>query len=157
MILIALTLHLATTQPAAISGSPRIIDGDTIAFGKEHVRFGGTDSPESNQPCADADGHPYAAGAEATQHLIELIHGRPVTCSSDGTPQYSYGRVIAFCTASGDRESLNQRMVEDGEAFAYEHYDIRYVVAENAARAEKIGIWRGYCEEPWKFRQEERR
>ncbi len=52
-----------------LAGAARIIDGDTIAIGRVHVRLYGIDAPESEQSCEDADRMAYACGSAATAEL----------------------------------------------------------------------------------------
>jgi len=74
---IILTLGVFTTTAMAenISGKPRIIDGDTIAFGKTRIRLFGIDVPVTKQTCS-LDGKPWPCGQDATIALSAAI-GEP--------------------------------------------------------------------------------
>ena len=64
-----------------LAGNARIIDGDTIAFGKERVRFLGIDAPEKKQTCICNDSK-VNCGKMATLFLTRLINGYRVRCDS---------------------------------------------------------------------------
>ena len=148
-----LTLMLAAGRTIAgetLTGHPRIVDADTLAFGKEHVRIEGIDAPETRQNCRDAAGRAYACGKAATAALRARVGGEPVTCRGDGRGRY--GRLIGFCFFA-DGTSLNEWVVRQGHALAYRKYSTLYVRAEEAAKAEGLGIWAGKFVPPWEWRR----
>ena len=65
-----------------------------------------------------------------------------------------YGRTVATCsTAAGD---IGAAMVRAGWAVAYRRYGHQYVADEEAARAERRGMWSGRFTEPEQWRRERR-
>ena len=44
-------------------------------------------------------------------------------------------------------------MVKNGYAVAYLKYSKKFQQQENYAKQNKLGIWQGYFELPWKFRK----
>ena len=151
---IAIMAVIATTFAAiageTVTGHPRIVDADTLAFGKERVRIEGIDAPETRQNCRDAAGRTYACGKAATAALRARVAGEPVTCRGDEKDRY--GRLIGFCFFA-DGASLNGWVVRQGHALAYRKYSKRYIQAEAAAKAEGLGIWAGEFVPPWKWRR----
>ena len=91
-------LLFATPALADITGTARVIDGDTIDIEGERIRLHGIDAPETFQTCLV--GHEvWLCGQEATQALENLIGGAPVTCQEQGVDRY--GRTIATCRVRG--------------------------------------------------------
>ena len=76
---------------AALQGSPYVVDGDTLKFGKQSVRIYGIDAEERNEP----------NGPRATEGLRRIVAATAhVTCQPTGDT--TYNRVVASCyTAEG--------------------------------------------------------
>jgi micrococcal nuclease len=124
----------------------RIVDGDTIVVdldnGMEgvHVRLRDMDAPETKQG---------AEGAGATAALTALLGdpGRAVVLAVAPRPD-KYRRTLAtvYVDTPGGRVNVNERMVRDGWAWAY---DVRaptraggpYAAHEAEARAARRGLW----------------
>ena len=107
---LSVLLFPVVTQAATVSGVPRVVDGDTLAFNGERVRIHGINAVESKQQC-EQDGQRWACGQAATQAMSRAVGGAPVQCS--GKERDAYGRLVAVCwNARG--EDLGQRMVEEG-------------------------------------------
>lgn len=136
--LLVLTL-LALPLPSAameVTGSARVIDGDTLQLAGQKVRLFGIDAPELDQVC-DRGGRRWACGDAARAALVQIIGGRRLTCTVQDIDRY--GRNVATCLAGGD--DVAALMVRQGLALAYRRYSGRYVNAEAAARADRIGLW----------------
>ena len=136
---------------ATLSGSARVIDGDTLEIRGMRIRLHGIDAPESAQRCRDA-GRSWPCGREATRALSGRIAGRPVVCEERDRDRY--GRSVAVCRAGG--EDVNAWMATAGWAFAYRQYSRSYVAEERAAQAAGRGIWRGDVVPPWDWRKGKR-
>ncbi len=143
----------ASEIPASITGTPLVLDGDTIDFDGLRVRLFGIDAPERDQLCERADGSRYACGQAAREALSTALAGMTVSCTRrDVDP---YGRMVAVCrTRDGD---LGAILVERGLALAYRHYSNDYVGEEDKARAARRGLWEGSFEAPWDYRHNPRR
>ena len=76
------TASVADT-PQIISGKCHVIDGDTIAIGKQKIRLAGIDAPELNKPF----------GKKAMWTLVELCKDQNITAKLTG--ETSYDRVVA--------------------------------------------------------------
>lgn len=131
-----------------ISGSARVVDGDTLVVGERRVRLEGIDAPESSQTCSRADGRAWPCGDAATRTLAALIGSRSVQCDDAGTDRY--GRVLGLCRAGGT--DLNREMVRLGLAWAFVRYSRRYAEEETGARAARRGIWQGESQPAWDYR-----
>ena len=80
-----------------LSGTPRVIDGDTIELAGEKIRLACVDTPESNyrgktQYCLDNE---TDCGLLAKQALQKMIGTHDVTCYY--TKRDVYGRILGHC------------------------------------------------------------
>lgn len=125
-------------------GLPRVVDGDTLAFGSVHVRLFGIDSPEPGQTC-DRNGQAWDCGAFASRVMADLIGTSDVACDAPSDSD-RHNRPVAVCRVAGT--DLGAAMVAAGAAFAYRRYSLNYVAQEAAARAEGLGIWAGRVVQP---------
>ena len=122
-------------QGSDISGTPRIIDGNTLEVAGQRIRLHGIDAPESRQTCT-ADGKPWPCGKDATAALKRMIGTSQVTCVERDRDRYR--RVVAVCLV-GDVD-INARMVGDGWALAYRKYSADYLADEAVARGARKGL-----------------
>ena len=100
-----------------LTGHPRIIDGDTLAFSHTKVRLFGIDAPEHSQTCTGASGE-YACGQTSLDALKTFIGSSEVTCI--GSKHDRYKRLIATCYLG--TTDINRWMVRNGYAVAYRKY-----------------------------------
>ena len=133
-----------------IVGTARVVDGDTMVIADGDIRLFGIDAPELSQMC-DRNGQKWNCGQEAARRLSDLVAGRTVACSGQGTDKF--GRTVARCRA-GDTD-LNRAMVATGYAVAFRRYSHDYVSAEEAARVSRRGMWAGTFEMPEEVRHAE--
>ena len=80
-----------------LSGTPRVIDGDTIELAGEKIRLACIDTPESNyrrktQYCLDNE---TDCGLLAKQALQKIIGTHDITCYY--TKRDVYGRILGHC------------------------------------------------------------
>ena len=148
--LIALALLFSIPAHAAdLTGSARVVDGDTIWIGETKVRLHGIDAPEMKQECTSQDGTSYLCGEASTNALRAIAGYDYVRCEGNTYDQYI--RLIAVCYAHG--VDLNAEMVRLGWALAYRRYSKDYVSAEMEAQEAKRGMWAGEFEMPWEWRR----
>ena len=126
----------------------KIVDGDTIHLNGEKIRFTGIDTPELKQTCLK-DGVKDLCGATAKQILIDKIGNNKVECISEGKDQYK--RTLAECFVNN--MSLSSYLVRNGYAFAYRKYSKKFVLDEDYARFNKIGMWSMKFDYPWDYRK----
>ena len=128
----------------------RVVDGDGIeadvsGFGRLSIRLANVDAPEHDQPW----------GREAREALMRLVRG--------GRPEFrllyrdQYARVIALVSVKGT--VVNEQLVRDGHAWAYERYlpgrlRARYKGFERAAQDSGAGLWGAKAKPvpPWEWR-----
>ena len=126
----------------------KITDGDTIKINGEKIRFSGIDTPELNQTCVK-EGVKNSCGLTAKQILIDKIIDNKVKCIKEGKDRYK--RILAECFVNN--ESLSRYLVRSGYAFAYRKYSKKFIIDEDYARANKLGMWSMEFEYPWDFRK----
>ena len=140
--------HVLAGEPT-ISGYARVVDGDSLVVDGQRVRLYGIDSPEINQRCG---GEPCGLAAKAA--LERLIGRDPVSCRERDRDRY--GRIVATCSTQTVPD-LGGLMVGTGNATDYARYSGgRYRDHEAAAKAEKLGIWRGDFQQPDQYRRTHR-
>ena len=126
----------------------RVIDGDTIHLNGEKIRFTGIDTPELKQTCIK-EGIIDLCGVTAKEILIEKIADNKVECISEGKDQYK--RTLAECFVNN--VSLSSYLVRRGYAFAYRKYSKKFILDEDYAKDNKIGMWSMKFEYPWDYRR----
>ncbi|AJD01452.1 thermonuclease family protein [Campylobacter lari] len=122
-----------------------VIDGDTIEAKFEDkklkIRLFGIDAPESDQ----------AYGKMAMQFLSAIALNKEVVLSVKDEDKY--GRILAIVYLND--KDINQVMVKNGFAWAYEHYSDLYVNEQNYAKENKKGLWADENPiEPYKWRRQ---
>ena len=126
----------------------KIIDGDTIHLNNEKIRFTGIDTPELKQTCSKNNEIIYC-GIQARQLLINKIGKNKVKCVREGKDQYK--RTLAECFVND--LSLSRFLVREGYAFAYRKYSKKFIIDEDFARTNKIGMWSMEFDYPWDWRK----
>ena len=107
-----------------ISGKCHVIDGDTIAIGRQKIRLAGIDAPELHNPY----------GKQAKWALVELCKGQNITAKLTG--ETSYDRVVAKCFLDDGRD-LAAEMVKLELALDIPHFpdaDYKHLETPNARR-----------------------
>lgn len=132
-----------------ITGTPSVIDGDTLEIRGTRIRLHGIDAPESNQRCTNSGGESWPCGQRASLALADYIGRSTLTCWSRDTDRY--GRVVAECFKG--KHNANAWMVAEGWAVAYRRYSRDYDQLEDAAKVSKKNIWEGPFVMPWEWRR----
>lgn len=83
-----LALLLLLSLPAQAQEA-RVIDGDTLAIGRDRIRLQNHNAPELDQP----------GGPEAKAKLESLTAGKHVTCEPKARDRYA--RIVARCYVEG--------------------------------------------------------
>jgi endonuclease YncB( thermonuclease family) len=150
----ALGLLLAASGPGwaqdatPIAGEATVVDADAIRVGGKSVMLWGIESVERPQTCT-IDGVVWACYPAAVRALETLAAGE-IRCEQVGEPD-GYGRILGTCYAG--EVNLNEALVRAGFALAKRNETEDYVTAEEAAKAEKIGLWQGEFVLPADFRR----
>ena len=132
-----------------ISGFAVVTDGDTIKISNKKIRLYGIDAPEKKQNCTK-NLKEYNCGVVATEMLIKKINKNIVKCLTQKNKD-RYNRFIGICFV--DQEDLNKWMVRNGYAIAYRRYSKDYILDEDFAETNKLGLWSGAFLKPEKWRK----
>lgn len=162
---IGITLLFAATLLAAspvqaedIAGKVKVIEGDIIEIDGRRIRLYGMDAPEADQLCADRKGKEYPCGDHAKRHLAAMVGRFPLKCEQKAGDEKAGDEkveLVAVCYLGF--VNVNENMVFDGWALAFEADGNDYVRAEKAARARHQGLWKGHVfVTPWDWRQGKR-
>ncbi|TVP72036.1 MAG: thermonuclease family protein [Rhodobacteraceae bacterium] len=131
--------------PVEITGTARVIDGDTLEVSGQRIRLGGIDAPEMSETCVDARGKRWDCGVWATEATRAILAQRTVRCVDLG--ERSYQRVVGRCYLDG--RDLAVTLIEAGAArpclrFARaQGSEAAYLAAERVAIAAEAGVYRG--------------
>ena len=125
-----------------------VVDGDTIKLGDVKIRFSGIDAPEINQSCFASEGK-VACGKISRDILITKVTNNKISCTDEGKD--FYGRVLGECFVNG--ESLSRYLVREGFAFAYRKYSDKFILDEEYAKSNRLGMWSMKFQYPWDYRK----
>lgn len=151
---VLLTLALVPSARADVEGQPEVVDGDSLNIAGTVIQLRGIDAPENDQTCRQADGQSYPCGFQAANALGFMTAYQWVQCR-DGAVLRD-GRYVMTCYLGG-RYDVGERMIRQGWALAERSLNIpAYLAAEQAARAEGVGLWAGAFVAPWDWRQGKR-
>ncbi len=136
--------RLRAGQIAAAIETPRahpaidVVDGATLKAGDMVVRLAGMALPQDDLTCRRLDGLSVPCLDRANSYLQLLVKGRTVACDRAGVA--ADGTDLGRCRV-GDTD-ITEQMIRQGWAKVSETGEKRLVVAEAAARKQKLGIWR---------------
>jgi endonuclease YncB( thermonuclease family) len=134
---LSLALENPPIRPAAIA-AVEVVDGGMIRDGDAVYRLAGVVLPENGRQCRRLDGLAVSCADRADSYLQLLVKGRAIACQR--MPQSGDGPLEANCRV-GDSD-LAEQLVRQGWAQAAENPEERFVVAQSAAKRQKLGIWR---------------
>tara|TARA_Y100000590_G_scaffold454499_1_gene601421 strand:- start:8 stop:523 length:516 start_codon:yes stop_codon:yes gene_type:complete len=149
---------LSICSEKTISGKAKVVDGDTIKIKKKKIRLFGIDAPEKEQICKKkyisflifSFQKDYKCGEESTLALFKKVKDKKVKCILEDNKDI-YKRNIGTCYIK--KQDINGWLVKNGHAIAYKRYSKKYVLYEQYAKENKLGIWRGTFIEPEKWRR----
>lgn len=147
LLVTSLALNAETLQCKVV----RVADGDTITVldatnTQNKVRLNKIDAPEKSQ----------AFGEVSRKHLASFVASKEVKV--EWASKDRYGRILGEVFVG--TTNVNLRMVKDGLAWHYKHFDNTptYAQAEEEARSKKIGLWKDpNPTPPWEFRKKGRK
>ncbi len=139
-----LTLVVAVSARAEISGEAAAIDGQTIEVDGQTLRLYAIEAPPLGQTCT-LRGKPFPCGKVARDALTDISFGARVVCRVRG--EDGQGRLIATCLADG--YDLAEGMVHAGWARAVQAAPPHYRAEEREARKDGRGLWRQGFEPLW--------
>ena len=129
------TMSAALAQE--ITGTIRVVDGDTFRLGRADIRLHAVDAPETDTPCLDGQGRPWDCGRWSAAQVAATFEGASATCRQMDVDRY--GRIVARCTARG--VDMGEHIVREGWAWAYRRFGMDYDLTEKTAAAQGVGLW----------------
>lgn len=124
----ALALGVVFAIPALASvEEPIIVDGDTIAIGKERIRLLDVDTPETFRSHCEAE---LATGLKAKERLRQLLDAGPVSIERSGKLD-RYRRTLARVFVNG--KDVGDVLVAEGLALIWR--------PGREAKAERLAHW----------------
>ncbi len=133
---------------ANIEEKIRILDGDTIHINKIKYRLHGIDAPEMKQLCKMKEKN-YKCGVKSKEFLVSLIGKKSVKCNHKDKDKYK--RIVAECFVG--QTNLNRELVRNGWALAFRDYSKDYVIDEEYAKENNLGMWKGTFIHPKNWRK----
>ena len=133
---------------AGITGTVRVIDGDTLDVGQTRIRLHGIDAPEIDHPCTTLTGQNWACGDWVTRQVRDRYQGAVAEC--DAIDIDRYGRTVARCFVDG--KDVGKTLVQNGFAFAYRKYSLDYDLDEKAALVADRGVHGFIMQSPARYR-----
>jgi endonuclease YncB( thermonuclease family) len=128
---------LATAVPR-VHPAIDVVDGATLRAGDMVVRLSGLTLPADDRTCKRLDGLAVPCLDRASSYLQLLVKGRAVACDRAGVA--TDGTDMGHCRIG--ETDIAEQMIRQGWGRAAEAGEQRLVVAEAAARKQKLGIWR---------------
>jgi len=132
----------------SVEGRAAAITGDVLRIGETEIRLAGIEAPDPNQICSRPGNRRWRCGVDARTALARTVRGAAVSCTLSGSD--ASGRRLGTCEAGG--EDIAEALVRQGHVFAEAGLFSSYGSHEDAARAEKAGLWRGEAERPSEYR-----
>jgi endonuclease YncB( thermonuclease family) len=140
-LILATALAFVAVSPACaeeeIRGRAKVLSSDTLEVSGKRFRLFGIIGPSKDQKCR-AGALPWLCGNAAFNHLREQAEGKLVACVDKGLGDDQ--KPTALCKAEG--KDLGYIQVRNGWANADPKAG-GYQTAESAARASKVGFWKG--------------
>ena len=140
-----------------IYGVSKVIDGDTIKIKDNYIRLAGIDAPEKKQICKKPDisisfliiNKNYHCGKVSTIELKKYLKKSKIKCIFNSKDHYN--RLIADCYKN--KKNINSWLVRNGYAIAYKRYSKKYILDEQHAKKNKLGVWQGTFQKPEEWRK----
>ena len=158
IVVVLILPSFALSNEKIISGKAKVIDGDTIKIDEKKIRLFGIDAPEKEQICKKIYlsflifnfQKNYKCGEKTTLALSKKLKKEKIKCIlRDNKDRYK--RNIGICYIKN--QDINEWLVNNGYAIAYKKYSKKYVLNEQYAKKNKLGIWKGTFVEPEKWRR----
>lgn len=136
-------------QLPLLSGSARVLNGDTLSVRGRNVVLFGIDAPELSQTCTNQRGQSYNCGRDAALWLRDWLGDHEIECRI--MKEDSRGNLLGVCMAGS--YDIAAALVNAGLAFANTQMSEIYVPYQEQARANARGLWNGTFYMPWDWRK----
>lgn len=146
LFMMLILLSAAPAMAQEVTGTVKVIDGNTFELNGTKMRLFGINAPPLEQICkTERKEKEYPCGKLAARALYLLVSGRTVRClpRHEGGPQ----PVAAVCYLG--RSNINKYMVVQGWALANRAEEPGFIRDEQAAQQVRDGFWKGGRVPPW--------
>ena len=133
----------------AMSGSSRVIKGDTLTLNSRVVKLFGVASPEISQTCADSSGRGYKCGQQAISWLSGWLADHEVKCHIINEDER--GILTGVCMLGP--YDIGAALINAGWAVADLKQTQIYIPYQNQALSNKRGLWQGEFYMPWDWKK----
>ena len=151
---IALVWYALLAAPviaADFEGMARVMDADKIVVGDQRIKLYGVEGIERPQGCR-LNGRIWDCYAVSVRQLEIIVANEPVQCDQVGDRD-PYLRVFGRCMIGGN--DLSEILIRAGWGMARRKQTDDYNAAEDAAMAEKVGLWQSSFTPPWDWRDDQ--
>ncbi len=150
-VLIVLAGFTAVAAAQDLAGTATPINADHFSIQDIQIALYGIDAPEPDQGGCFAGRRSFGCYDNALRQLQILTSTGPLECMDTGETDV-LGTPYMICTAGG--EDVGEAMVLAGVAFAFRQQTDKYVEAEEAAKAGRMGLWQPGLryDMPWDWR-----
>lgn len=146
----------ANSATLSISGTARVVDGDTITIRQQRLRLAAIDACELKQT-GSRNGELWPCGIVARSALAKMIDGKHVHC--EVIDQDQYGRAVAECF--NQSQNIGVALVRIGMAETLFQYlpsghglNLQdYIEAQRQAKGLANGMWSAQVTRPQEFRR----
>ncbi len=129
----------APPPPTKLYYKVHVVDAGTIEAGGTVITLAGITARNAQAKCKDGRGKDWACGAAARIALAKLIRSRAVSCA---LPKEGEQKAFAArCSVAGT--DLSTWVVRQGWANPKERQEQALAEAEDAAKKDRLGLWRG--------------
>jgi endonuclease YncB( thermonuclease family) len=131
------------TKRSAFSGTPIVIDGDTLEFSGQRVRLLNVDAPPAELLCSGVNEAKWPCGEQAITALKEFLSSAGVVHCDDYGPD-EYGRPLVGCLAflKDGAIGIDHWLVLNGWAVLNRDCECRHLkMAATTAMVNKAGLW----------------
>jgi endonuclease YncB( thermonuclease family) len=129
----------ASPPAAKLYYKARVIDAGTIQSGSTVITLADIIARDAKATCKDAEGRSWRCGEAGRVALMKLIRTRAVSCIlPQGGEQKAF---TARCSVAGT--DLSAWVVREGWANPKDRAEKSLADAEDAAKKDKAGLWRG--------------
>ena len=91
----------------------------------------------------------YKCGLIAKSQLKKLINNKVIKCISENKDRYN--RYLSTCYLK--KIDINSWLVKNGYAVVYKRYSKKYILEEQHAKKNKLGVWQGTFQNPEEWRK----
>ena len=139
-----------------ISGTARVIDGDSLEIAGIRLSLAGVDAAEPGQRCARGE-KLVDCGIAAGAQLSDLTAGVTVSCVMLGLGDPAHDAVEGIrARCASDGYDLSEGMVYTGWALVEPGAALLYRNFQRDAEASERGLWRYRFVTPWEWREGKR-